>query len=88
MKDTTFENNRAGIFGGAISVSKNTTLMLSGSKFRNNFAWLGGAMAMDRDSSADVVTSSFTDNTARAGGAFYVSVNPKPVTFSESTFST
>ena len=87
VKNTTFENNRAGIFGGAISVSKNTTLILSGSKFRNNFAWLGGAMAMDRDSSADVVTSSFTDNTARAGGAFYVSVNPKPVTFSESTFS-
>jgi hypothetical protein len=87
VENTIFENNRAGIFGGGISVSKNSTLMLSDSEFRNNFAWLGGAMAMDRDSSAAAAASSFLDNTARAGGAFYVSVNPRPVIFSESTFS-
>ena len=83
VSDTTFTNNQALGFGGAILIRGAKTTSISQSTFTNNTAntftnnaitqAYGGAIALDRQTNISIDDSTFTGNTAqRSGGAIYV----------------
>ena len=71
-----FEDNKAGVNGGAISVSSGqsgdkTFTIGSGAEFVNNSANNGNGGAIYNTGKVDVQGAEFTGNSAKAGGAIY-----------------
>ncbi len=94
ISDTTFTNNQADSYGGAISVYESDKTNIINSTFKNNSGSNGGALYITANESV-IVDTDFIGNTATGnGGAIYtdaetlsIAADNKNVLFSQNTAS-
>ncbi len=86
IEDSVFDNNVAGVDGGAISNRNSGTLQIFGTTFRSNTAAQDGGAIVTMDSaSTTIVNSTFSANSARRHGGAISTVSSAIVTLIHTT---